>query len=82
MNMQMRLSNIFILSLLVFISCTTVSKEISFTVEPEEGKPYIYFQTEEIPGQKWRLWVPEVFIIQNDRDRHLNNPRRTTDEHR
>ena len=71
MNMQMRLSNIFILSLLVFISCTTVSKELSFTVEPEEGKPYIYFQTEEIPGEKWRLWVPEVFIIQNDRDRHF-----------
>ena len=53
-------------------SCNEVTNKFNYQIETDSNQPYIFFKCDRVPGQRWRLWMPEIFIIQNDKDRHFN----------
>ena len=62
-------------SILLFtclLSCNEVTNKFNYRIETNSNQPYVFFHCDQLPGQKWRLWIPEVFNIQNDKDRHFD----------
>ena len=53
-------------------SCNEVTNKFNYQIETDSNHPYVFFHCDQAPGQIWRLWMPEVFIIQNDKDRHFD----------
>jgi hypothetical protein len=42
---------------------------MSVTLTPISQDAALYIENDKIGGQKWRLWIPEVFIAERDSDR-------------
>ena len=52
---------------------------VSLTPVPDEGA--LYIENDRIEGQRWRLWIPEVFIAERDTDRFLKVARPDAQEY-
>jgi len=63
-----------ILCIPLLIGCMADTQTFTYLLEPDAQQPYVYIKVAEVPGQQWRLWIPEVFSLQNDSDRHFLKP--------
>ena len=43
----------------------------NIALEYVQGKAYLVFHHCDMESQRWRLWIPEVFIAERDNDRFL-----------
>ena len=63
-----------ILCIPLLIGCMPDTQTFTYLLEPDARKPYVFIKVAEVPGQQWRLWIPEIFSLQNARDRHFKKP--------
>ena len=54
---------------------------MSVILTPVSDEGALYTENEEIEGQRWRLWIPEVFIAERDTDRFLKVARPDAQEY-
>ena len=48
-----------------------VKSAVEFQLTPDSTKPFLYLESNRHPEQRWRLWIPEVFVVHSDLDRHF-----------